>query len=376
MPRLRRNPPPPLSATFIVRLSLVASATSLLMRILADRCTIVAHLAELGGGLAHQLAITWRAANPIKSQVNVQFDESRVYVVQKKSLVFTTNSFQFFVPSVAFFDISLAVLAVASPAFSAPVPTPDAHSELEARLSLPAGAVKDLLKSLGSGILTDGAFSGLLALLGGGDDAAPAARDLDARAGLGALLEKLFGVGEEALSKVLKNAVIGGVAGGVAVEGVNTAAGQRRAAVPVAVVEGTAKAASKGLGSIIGSGLASGLGSALGGLGIGAILDKLFNKRAFEDLNDDEVNTLLEYINDMQYNRRALADLSDEEVVTLLEYVDDLQNGKRALPSIGSLGKGIAGLAAGLAATQGAEAAIEQLKALFGARTISLNELD
>jgi hypothetical protein len=61
---------------------------------------------------------------------------------------------------------------------------------------------------------------------------------------------------------VLKNAVIGGVASGVAVEGVNAAAGSQRRGVPV--------------GSVIGDGLASGVGSAVGGLAIGGILGKLF----------------------------------------------------------------------------------------------------
>jgi hypothetical protein len=74
-------------------------------------------------------------------------------------------------------------------------------------------------------------------------------------------------------------------------------------------------------------------------------------------------------------SKRALEDLSDEEVNTLLEYVNDMQNQKRALPNLGSLGKGIAGLVAGLAATQGAEAAIDEVKSLFR-REISFNELD
>jgi hypothetical protein len=73
--------------------------------------------------------------------------------------------------------LSLAVLSVASPAFSAPVPAPaaNAHAELEARLKLPAGALSGLAKSLGSGILSGGAITGLLSLLGGDDSAAPAA---------------------------------------------------------------------------------------------------------------------------------------------------------------------------------------------------------
>ncbi|KAJ7470922.1 hypothetical protein FB451DRAFT_1368098 [Mycena latifolia] len=384
---------------------------------------------------------------------------------------------------------SLAVLAVAAPTFAAPVPAPAPNQfiELEARAGLPAGAIGDLAKSLGKGLLSGGAIAGLTSLLGGlaGDDSAPAARELEARAGLpagalgdlakslgkgllsggaiagltsvlgniaggdtpaardlnargglGSLLGKLVGAGEESLESVIKNSVIGGVASGVAVEGVNSAAGQRRASIPAAVVGDAAKAAEKGLGSVISNGLTNGLGTALGGLGISAIADKLFNKRALEDLSDEEVNTLLEYINDMQngatpaqrrasipaavvgdaakvaekgigsvisngltnglgsalgglgigaladklfkllanapYSKRALADLSDEEINTLLEYVNDMQNGKRAL---GSAGKGVAGLLAGLAATQGAESAIEGIKGLFD-REVSLNDLD
>jgi hypothetical protein len=68
--------------------------------------------------------------------------------------------------------VSLAVVAAAAPAFSAPVPA-------ESRaLKLPAGAVGDLIKSLGKGILSGGAVTGLLSLLDGGSDdstAAPAA---------------------------------------------------------------------------------------------------------------------------------------------------------------------------------------------------------
>jgi predicted dinucleotide-utilizing enzyme len=49
---------------------------------------------------------------------------------------------------------SLTLVALASPTFSAPIP--NAHAELEARLSLPSGAIGGLIKSLGSGILTSG----------------------------------------------------------------------------------------------------------------------------------------------------------------------------------------------------------------------------
>jgi hypothetical protein len=84
---------------------------------------------------------------------------------------------------------------------------------------------------------------------------------------------------------------------------------------------------------------------------------------------------VLEYVSVLQDHKRALADLSDEEVNSLLEYVGDLQHGKRAPLQLGSAGKGIAGLVAGLAATQGVEAAIEKIKDLFK-REISLNDLD
>jgi hypothetical protein len=260
--------------------------------------------------------------------------------------------------------LSLALVAVASPALSAPLPATEAR-ELEARLSLPAGALGSLVKSLGKGILSGGAVTGLLSLLGEGDDSsdAPAARDLKARAGLGAILGKLIGAGEESLESVLKNAIIGGVASGAAVEGVNAVAGQSsKRGIPAAVVDDAAKVAEKTIGSVIGDGVASGIGSAVGGLGIGAIISKLFG-------GDDSTTS-----------KRALADLTDEEVNTLLEYVNELNGGSnavaaRALPALGSVGKGIAGLVAGLAATQGAEAAIEKIEDLFK-RELSFDELD
>lgn len=345
--------------------------------------------------------------------------------------------------------VSLAILSVASPAFSAPLPNP--HSELEARLSLPAGAIGKIVKSLGGGLLSGGAIAGLEALLGlggddaaapaarelhvrelearlslptgaigkivkslgggllsggaiagleallglGGDDAAPAARDLDAR-GIASILEKLVGAGAESIESVLKKAVLGGVASGVAVEGVNAVTGQdSKRAVSATVVGDVAKVAEEGIATVLGKGAASGIGSALGGLGIGAIFSKLFGggddsaaaKRALADLSDSEVNTLLEWVNDNKASlfstraveRRAFSDLSDEEVNTLLEWVNDNKDSlsTRALPSAltGSVGKGIAGLVASLAATQGVESAIEEIKKLFK-KEISLNELD
>lgn len=261
--------------------------------------------------------------------------------------------------------VSLAVVAAASPVFSAPLPAAEVDvRDLEARLSLPAGALGSLIKSLGKGVLTGGAVSGLLGLLGEGDSSSTSSRrglDLEARAGLGALLGKLVGAGEETLESVLKKAVIGGVASGVGAEAVNSATGQSRRGVPAAVVDDAAKAAEKGISSVIGDGLASGVGSALGGLGIGAIISKLFG-------NSDSSSS----------SKRALADLSDEEVNTLLEYVNTLQGGSniaaREPVSLGSTGKGIAGLIAGLAATQGTESIIDEIKKLV--REVSYDDLD
>jgi hypothetical protein len=75
---------------------------------------------------------------------------------------------------------TIVLLAVAPSAFSAPLPGPAAevHSELEARLKLPSGTLGSLGTSLGKGLLTGGAVSGLLGLLGEDDDT-PAARWVD-----------------------------------------------------------------------------------------------------------------------------------------------------------------------------------------------------
>jgi len=250
--------------------------------------------------------------------------------------------------------VSLAVVAAAGPVVSAPVP-----------LSLPAGAVGDLIKSLGKGILSGGAVTGLLSLLDpSSDSSSNTSRDLEERAGLAAALEKLVGVGAESLESVLKKAVIGGAASGVAAAAVDGAAGQNnRRSLGATVVDDAAKAAEKGLGSIIGNGVADGVGTAAGGLGIGAIISKLFgssdssssstttSKRGFQDLSDDEVNTLLEYVNELNGG----------------------SNSRRAVSS--SVGKGIAGLVAGLAASQGASAVVDELEKLFK-REPSLDELD
>ncbi|KAJ6468609.1 hypothetical protein C8R47DRAFT_803050 [Mycena vitilis] len=264
--------------------------------------------------------------------------------------------------------VSAALVAAAAPVLSAPLPGQVVEArELEARLSLPAGAVGDLVKSLGKGLLSGGALAGLAGLLGSSSDSsdssAPASRDLNARGGLASLLGKFVGAGEESLESVIKNAVIGGAASGVAVEGVNAVAGQsgsRRGLAGEAAAD-AAKAAEKGLGSVIGNGVADGVGTAVGGLGIGAIISKLFGGDSSSSSS----------------SRRALEDLSDEEVNTLLEYVNTLQGGSNS-PSpraLGSIGKGILGLGAGLAATDAAEAGIEKIESLFK-REVSLNDLD
>jgi hypothetical protein len=65
--------------------------------------------------------------------------------------------------------VSLAVLSIASPVFSAPL------SIRNLRLaSLPSGAIGSLIKSLGGGLLSGGAIAGLEALLSGGGDGAAA----------------------------------------------------------------------------------------------------------------------------------------------------------------------------------------------------------
>lgn len=265
--------------------------------------------------------------------------------------------------------ISLALVAAAAPAMSAPVSQAAAEArELEARLSLPTGALSGLVKSLGKGLLSGGAVTGLLSLLGEGDSsdsstAAPASRrELEARAGLGSLLGKLVGAGEESLESVIKNAVIGGVASGAAVEGVNAATGQSsKRSVGAAVVDDAAKAAEKSIGSVISNGAVDGVGSALGGLGISAIIGKLFGSSSSSSSTS---------------SKRALADLSDEEVNTLLEYINDMNtNSTVTSRALGSAGKGIAGIIAGLAATQGAESAIEEAEKLFK-REASFDELD
>ncbi|KAJ7024405.1 hypothetical protein C8F04DRAFT_161974 [Mycena alexandri] len=270
--------------------------------------------------------------------------------------------------------VSLALVAVASPVMSAPVPESFVEArELEARLSLPAGAISGLVKSLGKGLLSGAAVSGLLSLFGDSTStstAAPASsrRDLEARAGIASLLDGLIGAGEESLESVLKKAVLGGLASGAAAAGVNAAASQtNKRGIPAAVVEDGAAAAEKGIASILGEGAAGGIGSALGGLGIGAIISKLFGYNSSSSSTAPAASS-----------KRALADLSDAEFNTLLEWINE-KNSPSAVAAravaLGCVGKGVAGLVAGLAATQGAESVIGELEKIFK-REPSLNELD
>ncbi|KAJ6488777.1 hypothetical protein C8R45DRAFT_929485 [Mycena sanguinolenta] len=207
--------------------------------------------------------------------------------------------------------ISLAVVAAAGPVVSAPVP-----------LSLPAGADGDLVKSLGKGILSGSAVTGLFSLFGPAANASSnTARDLEER-GIATALEKLVGDGAESLESVLKKAVLGGAASGIAASAVEGAAGQNN---------------KRGISSIFNI--------------IAKLFDSSISKRGLADLSDEEVNTLLEYINDMNGG----------------------SNSRRALSS--SLGKGLAGAVAGLAASQGASAVFDESEKLFK-RELSLNELD
>ncbi|KAJ7626926.1 hypothetical protein FB45DRAFT_1004571 [Roridomyces roridus] len=298
---------------------------------------------------------------------NLSFFQSHLYIHFAQLLLFfllstTTTPFQI----TMYAKTAVVSLLLASSALAAPLSQEAVQArELEARLSLPAGALGDLAKSLGKGLLSGGAITGLLSLLGEGssDSSSTSRRDLEARAGLAGLLEKLVGAGGESLESVIKNAVLGGVASGAAVEGVNAVAGQSsKRSVAGTVVGDAAKVAEKGIGSVLGNGVADGLGSALGGLGISAVIGKLFGSSS-----DSSTAS----------SKRALADLSDDEVNTLLEWIGTLPSNsvdKRAAIS-SSVGKGLAGVVAGLAATQGAEAAIEKLESLFR-RELSFDELD
>ncbi|KAJ6488747.1 hypothetical protein C8R45DRAFT_246942 [Mycena sanguinolenta] len=109
--------------------------------------------------------------------------------------------------------LSLVIVAAAGPVVSAPIPG-----------LLPAGAVGDLVKSLGKGLLSGAAVTGLLSLVDPSSDS-KTARDLDERS-IATALEKLFGVRAEALKSVLKKAIIGGAASGVAATVVDGVAGQ------------------------------------------------------------------------------------------------------------------------------------------------------
>ncbi|KAJ7613226.1 hypothetical protein FB45DRAFT_1113070, partial [Roridomyces roridus] len=305
--------------------------------------------------------------SPLRYCVSFQPSSTRIFTHSPSPKLLYSFLFQLppHLSYIMYAKTTVVSLLFASSALAAPLSQEAVEArELEARaVRIPTGALADLAKTFGKGALTGGAITGLLGLLGeatSGDPSALSGRDLEAleaRAGIASLLEKLVGVGGESLESVIKKAIFGGVASGVAVEGVNAVAGKSKRSVAGSVAGGAAK---KGLGKVIGNGVADGLGTALGGLGITAILGKLFGS------SDDSAAS-----------KRAVADLSDDEVNTLLEWMGTLPSNsvdKRAAIT-SSVGKGLAGLGAGLAATQGIQAAIEKLESLFD-REISFDELD
>ncbi|KAJ7134391.1 hypothetical protein C8R44DRAFT_870034 [Mycena epipterygia] len=190
------------------------------------------------------------------------------------------------------------------------------------------------------GILSGGAVAGLLDLLSAGDDSTPAARDLDARGGAGSAIGKLIGAGEESLGKIIGNAVIGGVTGGVAVEGVNTAAGQRRASIPPPPSATQPKPQRKVL----------------------AVLSEMDSPRVLAPLLEVELvqPSLAFSAYYRRPHRRGLSSIRD-----LVNRIKAPQVAARE-PALGSVGKGLAGIVAGLGATQAAEAGIDEIKGLFG----------
>jgi len=199
--------------------------------------------------------------------------------------------------------------------------------DLEARFKLPTGlltALKGpLVKELGSGLLTGGAFAGLAGLLGGGSDTpAPARRDLSHeeiyelhRRGFGALLTKLVGA-EGKIGDIIKNGIFGGLASGAVIGGANAAQSKREEELTDeeatalmsflsthekrSIATSLAKLFKGGAGTAIKGGLVNGLGSAVGGLGIGALIDKFTGgsdapaaKREVPELDEDDLKVLI-----------------------------------------------------------------------------------
>ncbi|KAF7336803.1 hypothetical protein MVEN_02116100 [Mycena venus] len=207
--------------------------------------------------------------------------------------------------------------------------------ELNARLALPKGALSGIIKKLAGSALTSGAVAGLEKLLGGDSDAdataadpattdAPASRRALASRSLASIIEGLLGglfPGEQVVEGLIGN-LLGGGAGSSGSEANATTTSP--AATPIARAV-SRSAATKVIGGAAGE--------------IPDILEKWFNRRAFTDLSDDEVNTLLEYINN-NVDKREL-------------------NARLALPK-GAL-SGIIKKLAGSALTSGAFAGLEKL---------------
>jgi hypothetical protein len=108
----------------------------------------------------------------------------------------------------------------------------------------------------------------------------------------------------------------------------------------------------------------------LAGTAVGVAIEKLFNR----DLSDDDVEELLHIISSSKapVTSRALSDLTDDEVNMVLEFIGSGKVQKRA---IGSLGKGLIGLAASLGASSITGEVIDEIKKLVR-REASLNDLD
>ncbi|KAJ7937021.1 hypothetical protein B0H13DRAFT_2261460 [Mycena leptocephala] len=347
---------------------------------------------------------------------------------------------------------SIVLLAIASPAFAAPV-------KVEARFSKGAPSPNS-----DSGVLTDDALAGLLAILGKGQNVPRRNRDLEARGFLGDLLSKLVSGGEQTIEGLIKNALVGGniagrdleargalkdllsklfaggeqtledlLKGALCARDIGKGAispvlpdGAPAASVPDASLpsndtqtlpagqpaesdlpvptdvddsclpagapadklagagEQSIESLIKGaLGRIGGRGFITNEVESLAEKGIGAIIPKLFGKRALADLDDDEVITLLKYVSDKNIkskrgfitseaeslaekgmgaiisklfmlvlpfrlhlwsvsdsksSKRALADLDDDEVITLLKYLSEKNtNSKRGFFTNGVL---------------------------------------
>ncbi|KAJ6628469.1 hypothetical protein B0H10DRAFT_158415 [Mycena sp. CBHHK59/15] len=180
---------------------------------------------------------------------------------------------------------SFTLIAAAAPVLSAPIPAAQGAAELDARFSIPTGA----LKKLGEGLLTGGAIQGLEKLLGVAAPSTTAAASAPA-----APTPRAFSdLSDDEVNQLL--------------EWVNGHAPQARD------LEARFSLPSGLLGKLVKGGITTGgisiLGDILGKLTGGSDADSTatataatsaptVDSRAFSDLSDDEVNQLLEWVND------------------------------------------------------------------------------